>query len=236
MLGATEVRWGRRTRRTAPRSTRCGWRAAWPTRSVARGVRLHEHTRVRSIEPGRVVDRPRHGARPDDDPCARPRATPPPCPATVARLAPVYSLVIATEPLSADVWEQIGLRRRETFSDHRHLIIYGQRTADDRLVFGGRGAPYHFGSRIRPGYDRDDRVFGKLRETLVELFPVLERTRITHAWGGALGVPRDWCASVGLDRDDAASAGRAGTSATASAPPTSPGAPCATWCSAATPS
>ena len=44
-----------------------------------------------------------------------------------------------------------GWRRRETFTDHRHLIIYGQRTADDRLVFGGRGAPYHFGSRIRPG-------------------------------------------------------------------------------------
>ena len=49
----------------------------------------------------------------------------------------------------ASTWEQIGLARRETFSDHRHLIVYGQRTADDRLVFGGRGAPYHFGSRIR---------------------------------------------------------------------------------------
>ena len=102
-------------------------------------------------------------------------------------MVPVYSLVIATEPLPADVWEQIGLRRRETFTDHRHLIIYGQRTADDRLVFGGRGAPYHFGSRIRPGYDRDERVFADLRATLVDLFPVLERTRITHAWGGALG-------------------------------------------------
>jgi glycine/D-amino acid oxidase-like deaminating enzyme len=115
------------------------------------------------------------------------------------RIAPVYSLVIATEPIPADVWDGIGLRRRETFSDHRHLIIYGQRTADDRLVFGGRGAPYHFGSRIRPGFDHDQRVFGKLRETLVELFPALDRTTIKHAWGGALGVPRDWCASVGLD-------------------------------------
>ena len=69
-------------------------------------------------------------------------------------MVPVYSLIIATEPLPAETWEQIGLRRRETFSDHRHLIIYGQRTADDRLVFGGRGAPYHFGSRIRPAYDQ----------------------------------------------------------------------------------
>ena len=44
-----------------------------------------------------------------------------------------------------------GWRRRETFADLRHLIIYGQRTADDRLAFGGRGAPYHFGSPVRPG-------------------------------------------------------------------------------------
>ncbi|MGA9746586.1 MAG: FAD-dependent oxidoreductase, partial [Nocardioides sp.] len=93
----------------------------------------------------------------------------------------------------------IGLARRETFTDHRHLIIYGQRTADDRLVFGGRGAPYHLGSRVSPGFDRDDRVFAALRATLVELFPVLHDVVITHAWGGPLGVARDWCASVGLD-------------------------------------
>ena len=49
----------------------------------------------------------------------------------------------------------LALEQRETFSDHRHLIIYGQRTGDGRLVFGGRGAPYHLGSRIRPDYDLD---------------------------------------------------------------------------------
>ena len=116
-------------------------------------------------------------------------------------VVPVYSLIIGTEPLSASTWDEIGLARRETFSDHRHLIIYGQRTADDRLVFGGRGAPYHFGSRIRPEFDRDEKVFARLYATLVDLFPVLEGTRVTHAWGGALGIPRDWCASVGLDRE-----------------------------------
>ena len=53
--------------------------------------------------------------------------------------------MLATEPLPPDVWAGIGLARRETFADGRHLIIYGQRTADDRLAFGGRGAPYFFG-------------------------------------------------------------------------------------------
>ncbi len=114
-------------------------------------------------------------------------------------MIPVYSLMVATAPLPPSVWDEIGLARRETFADHRHLIVYGQRTADDRLVFGGRGAPYHFGSRIAAGNERDERVFAALRETLIELFPVLAGVEITHSWGGALGIPRDWCASVGLD-------------------------------------
>jgi glycine/D-amino acid oxidase-like deaminating enzyme len=115
-------------------------------------------------------------------------------------LAPVYSLMVATEPLSEDRWADIGLARRETFADHRHMIIYGQRTADGRLAFGGRGAPYHYGSAVRPDFDRDPRVHEQLRRTLIDLFPVLQGVRITHAWGGPLGVPRDWFSSVGLDR------------------------------------
>ena len=99
-----------------------------------------------------------------------------------------------------ETWARIGLARRETFTDQRHLIIYGQRTADDRLVFGGRGAPYHFGSRVAPRFEDEQRVFAALRATLVDLLPVLHDVRITHAWGGPLGIPRDWCASVGLDR------------------------------------
>ena len=162
------------------------------------GGRVYEGTRVRSIEPRRLVTD--HGTLGAD---VVVRATE----GYTARLAgrrremaPVYSLIVATEPLPDHVWEQIGLHGRETFSDHRHLIIYGQRSADGRLVFGGRGAPYHFGSRISAEHDRVPAVFAKLRATLVDLFPVLARTRFTHAWGGTLGIPRDWCASVGLDR------------------------------------
>ena len=76
-------------------------------------------------------------------------------------MAPVYSLVVATAPLPESVWDAGRPGDRPTFSDLRHLIIYGQRTADGRLVFGGRGAPYHFGSAIRPSFDRvPDRVRG----------------------------------------------------------------------------
>ena len=115
-------------------------------------------------------------------------------------LAPVYSLMIATEPLADDIWAHIGLRDRETFSDHRHLVVYGQRTADGRLAFGGRGAPYHFASAVRPEHDREPDTFAALRQVLVDMLPVVRDAAVTHTWGGPLGIPRDWCASVGLDR------------------------------------
>ncbi|WP_427385073.1 NAD(P)/FAD-dependent oxidoreductase [Janibacter sp. G56] len=114
-------------------------------------------------------------------------------------IAPVYSLMVATEPLSPQMWATIGLERRETFSDHRHLIIYGQRTVDDRIAFGGRGAPYHRGSAISPAFDRDEAVFAELRRTLLELLPQLGDVSFTHAWGGPLGIARDWHPSVAYD-------------------------------------
>ncbi len=163
-----------------------------------RGGRVYEQTRALRIEPRKV-----HTDRGVVHAGTVVRATEGYTPSLEGHrrtVVPVYSLVIATEPLSNLVWEQIGLRERETFTDHRNLIIYGQRTADGRLVFGGRGAPYHFGSTVHPGFDRDPRVFAALWSTLLEMFPVLSGHKATHAWGGALGIPRDWCASVGLDR------------------------------------
>lgn len=112
---------------------------------------------------------------------------------------PLYSLMIATEPLPESVWDEIGLAPGETFSDYRRLIIYGQRTADNRFAFGGRGAPYHFGSRISDTYDTVDRVHEALTKTLTDLFPQMGQPAISHRWGGPLGIPRDWHARVVFD-------------------------------------
>jgi glycine/D-amino acid oxidase-like deaminating enzyme len=115
---------------------------------------------------------------------------------THRRVLPLYSLMIATEPLPDSIWDEIGIHHGQTFTDYRHLLIYGQRTADNRFAFGGRGARYHWGSVIRPGFDRDPRVFEHLRTALVRMFPRAADARITHRWGGPLGVPRDWHAGV----------------------------------------
>ncbi|WGL53730.1 FAD-binding oxidoreductase [Nocardioides sp. BP30] len=161
------------------------------------GVTIHERTRVTAIRPHRAVTE--RGTVHADVVVRATEGYTAALPGLSRAVIPVYSLIVATEPLPSSVWDEIGLARRETFSDHRHLIVYGQRTADDRLVFGGRGAPYPFGSRIAPQHERNEKVFAKLRTTVVEMFPVLHGTRFTHAWGGPLGIARDWCASVGLD-------------------------------------
>jgi glycine/D-amino acid oxidase-like deaminating enzyme len=115
-------------------------------------------------------------------------------------VAPIYSLMIATEPLPQSFFDEVGWAQRETFNDDRRLIIYGQRTADNRIAFGGRGAPYHFGSAIKPEFDRHAEVQDSLRVLLGEMFPALGDAKVTHRWGGPIGAPRDWYCSVGFDQ------------------------------------
>jgi glycine/D-amino acid oxidase-like deaminating enzyme len=162
------------------------------------GAHIYEQTTVTAIEPGRVHTT--RGVVRADVVVRATEAYTAQLPGLRRRILPVYSLMIATEPLPGDFWAQAGLRARETFNDERHLIVYGQRTADDRLAFGGRGAPYHFGSRVHQAFDLDPRVHGALVAALTDLFPYLGAARIDHRWGGPLGVPRDWFSSVGFDR------------------------------------
>jgi glycine/D-amino acid oxidase-like deaminating enzyme len=115
-------------------------------------------------------------------------------------LIPFYSLMIATQPLGKEVWNQIGWSGRELFNDGRFLIIYAMRTEDDRIAIGGRGAPYHFGSGIADAYDREPSVFAALEYVVRCLFPEIGEFQVTHKWGGPIGIPRDWYSSVGLER------------------------------------
>lgn len=113
-------------------------------------------------------------------------------------VAPIYSMMISTEPQSSEFWQNAGFGRYETFADDRHNIIYGQRTADDRIAFGGRGAPYHFGSSVEERFDESHATFLALEHTLRELFPTFAGP-ITHRWGGPLALPRDREPSVVYD-------------------------------------
>jgi glycine/D-amino acid oxidase-like deaminating enzyme len=162
------------------------------------GAHIHDRSPVVEIVPGAM--RTVHGTVRADVVVRATEAFTPALPEFRRALAPIYSLMIATEPLTERFWSEAGLHARETFTDARRLVIYGQRTADGRFAFGGRGAPYHFRSRVRPRYDDDPDVFAALQRTLWSLFPGLRDAAVTHRWGGAVGVPRDWYSSVGFDR------------------------------------
>lgn len=165
--------------------------------AARRGVTIHEGTEVTGIRQGRVTTTA--GVVRADVVVRATEGFTPTLPGVHRSVVPMYSLMVATEPLPDDLWGHIGLAERETFSDKRHLRIYGQRTADGRIAFGGRGAPYHWGSSVRPGHDLDESVHAMLRRILLDLFPVLGGVRFTHAWGGNLGIPRDWTPSVTFD-------------------------------------
>lgn len=113
---------------------------------------------------------------------------------------PLYSYMIATEPLSDDAWREIGWSNRETLAEGRLMVTYAQRTADGRIAFGGRGAGYRYANRISARFDTDESVKQRIISTLHELFPVTRDAAITHHWGGPLAVPRDWHPSVTIDR------------------------------------
>jgi len=114
-------------------------------------------------------------------------------------LAPLYSYMVATEPLTKSQRDEIGWQNRETYHDARNMIIYVQITRDGRIAFGGRGAPYHFGSRVKPNYDNHDEIHQKIISSMHDVFPLTKDLKITHRWGGPLGVPRNWQPSVNYD-------------------------------------
>lgn len=113
---------------------------------------------------------------------------------------PMNSSMIVTAPLPAEVWETIGWQNFDTLGDAAHVFTYSQRTADGRIAIGGRGVPYRFGSRTDTEGVTQRKTINLLREALHRHFPATRGVGIDHAWSGVLGVPRDWSATVGLDR------------------------------------
>ena len=114
---------------------------------------------------------------------------------------PMNSSLIATEPLPAEVWGELRWNRGEVLGDFAHVYMYAQRTADDRIAIGGRGVPYKFGSKTDTDGQTPPVTVDTLSEILHRFFPATRGAGIDHVWSGVLGVPRDWAATVGLDRE-----------------------------------
>ena len=165
---------------------------------VRHGVELYERTPAVEIGPRRVVTT--HGTVTAGTVVRATEAYTTELPGEGRRFLPLYSLMIATEPLDAAVWDELGWSGRETIADQHHLFFYAQRTMDDRIAIGGRGAPYKLGQPIREDYERRPEVRARLTASIQRHFSPAARAKVTHHWGGPLGVPRDWSMSVVHDR------------------------------------
>jgi glycine/D-amino acid oxidase-like deaminating enzyme len=163
---------------------------------VRRGVLLAERTRAVRVLPRRVVTD--HGT-------VRARSIVCATEAYTGRLLghgrrvlPVGSHVIATEPLPRHFWEGLGWHDRVTVTDSRYHFAYLQRTADDRLVLGGRGADYRYASRT-DGRTRPNPTYRRLVKALTDFFPALSGVPVSHYWTGIYGLHRDAEPSVVYD-------------------------------------
>ena len=165
-------------------------RLAWELRRTCLelGVRIAEHTPVRSLSSDRTgVDvrtdagtvRARHVALGTNA-----------FPALLRRYRlhtiPVYDYVLVTEPLSPQQRDAIGWRNRQGIDDCANQFHYYRQTADDRVLFGGYDAIYHFGRSLDPAHDQRPESFATLATHFAQTFPQLEGLRFTHTWGGAI--------------------------------------------------
>jgi glycine/D-amino acid oxidase-like deaminating enzyme len=113
---------------------------------------------------------------------------------------PMNSSMVVTEPLPKETSDQIGWHGAELLGDYAHGYMYAQRTADNRIALGGRGIPYRYGSRIDNRGVTQQWTIDALTALMHDMFPATGAVPIVHAWCGVLGVPRDWTATVDLDR------------------------------------
>lgn len=164
----------------------------------SRGVKIFEHTEVTEIHP-KTIQAGEYEVRADYVVRATEAYTSL-LPREKRTLAPIYSFMIATDVLPDSTVDSLALKG-STFADLRNLVIYGQVTADNRIAFGGRGAPYHFGSKISPDFENNQLVSERIFEILKEMLPSIGTTSFTHNWAGVLGIFRDWYPRVSFDAE-----------------------------------
>ncbi|MDQ2068183.1 FAD-binding oxidoreductase [Xinfangfangia sp. CPCC 101601] len=168
--------------------------------AVARkGVAIYEQTTVTGISPGRVetnrgvvtakkiiraTEGYTHGIKGNE------RA-----------LLPMNSAILVTEPLSDKLWAEIGWEGSQLLADGSHAYCYAQRTREGRIAMGGRGVPYRYGSATDQRGETQAETVEKLKAILYRMLPQTKGVALDHVWCGVLGVPRDWCATVGMDGD-----------------------------------
>jgi glycine/D-amino acid oxidase-like deaminating enzyme len=115
-------------------------------------------------------------------------------------IVPVYDYALVTEPLTDAQRASVGWRSRTGVGDSGNRFHYYRLTADNRILWGGYDAIYHFGGAIRAELERRPATYAMLAEHFFTTFPQLEGVRFTHAWGGVIDTCSRFCAFFGTAR------------------------------------
>ncbi len=165
-------------------------RLAWGLRAACLrlGVRLHEDTPVRSMARDGAGVRLRADAGAVR--AAKVALAGNAFPSLLRRVrpytVPVYDYVLMTEPLTAAQLTSIGWRNRQGLGDVANQFHYYRLSADNRILWGGYDAIYHWGNGLRDELDQRPASFRLLAGHFFATFPQLEGLRFTHAWGGPI--------------------------------------------------
>jgi glycine/D-amino acid oxidase-like deaminating enzyme len=175
---------------------------AWGLREacLSLGVRIYEHTPVTALERSATgpVLRTGQGKRIVADHVALATNV---FPSLLRRVrpyvVPVYDYVLMTEPLSDTQRAEIGWGSRQGIGDSANQFHYYRLSADNRILWGGYDAIYHYGNRIAPELDQRPATFTRLAEHFYATFPQLEDLKFTHSWGGVIDTCTRFCAFFG---------------------------------------
>ena len=177
-------------------------RLAWGLRAACEraGVRIHEHSRVEGLAPAGpgngapMVVRTTHGQVAAPRVVLATNAAPSPVKRLRKYIVPVYDYVLMTEPLTAAQSGALGWKRRQGIGTTGNQFLYYRRTADDRILFGGYDAVYHYGNAMGAALEQRPATFELLSTQFARTFPMLEDLRFTHAWAGAIDTCSRFCA------------------------------------------
>ncbi|GHJ37228.1 FAD-binding oxidoreductase [Streptomyces sp. TS71-3] len=176
-------------------------RLAWGLRDACLrlGVRIHEHSRVLAmtreaagmslVTPGGRLAAGRVALGTNVFRSLLRRVRP--------HIVPVYDYVLVTEPVPDDLLGEIGWQGRYGVGDSGNQFHYYRLTADNRILWGGYDAIYHFGGRVSQAHDQRPETFRRLAEQFSATFPQLDGVRFSHAWGGAIDTCTRFCAFFG---------------------------------------
>ena len=114
---------------------------------------------------------------------------------------PVYDYVLATEPLTDAQLDRIGWRGRQGIGDCANQFHYYRLSMDNRIVWGGYDAVYHFGRKVERRLRGPAGHLSAAGGALLHHVPAARRRPVQHRWAGAIDTNTRFCAHWGLARD-----------------------------------